>query len=78
MTKTVRVLVHKTSLGKFKKIEIILSIFSDHNAMRPEISYKKKSLQKTQIHVEAKQYATKQAMDHCRNQRGSKKIPGDK
>ena len=25
---------HKTSLGKFKKIEIIVSIFSDHNAMR--------------------------------------------
>ena len=25
---------HKSSLGKFKKIEIISSIFSDHNAMR--------------------------------------------
>ena len=28
---------HKSSLGKFKKIEIISSIFSDHNAMRLEI-----------------------------------------
>ena len=31
------------SLGKFKKIEITLSIFSDHNAMRLEINYKKKT-----------------------------------
>ena len=29
---------HKSSLGKFKKIEIILSIFSDHNTMRLEIN----------------------------------------
>ena len=28
---------HKSSLGKFKKIEIIPSIFSDHNAVRLEI-----------------------------------------
>ena len=25
---------HKSSLGKFKKVEIIPSIFSDHNAVR--------------------------------------------
>ena len=31
-------LSHKTSLGKFKKIEIISSIFSDHNAMRLDIN----------------------------------------
>ena len=29
---------HKSSLSKFKKIEIISSIFSDHNAMRLEIN----------------------------------------
>ena len=29
----------KSSLRKFKKIEIISSIFSDHNAMRLEINY---------------------------------------
>ena len=28
------ILGHKSSLSKFKKIEIISSIFSDHNAMR--------------------------------------------
>ena len=38
---------HKASLSKFKKIATISSIFSDHNAMRLEINYKKK-LQKTQ------------------------------
>ena len=38
---------HKASLGKFKKTEIISSIFSEHNAMRSEINYKKKTV-KTQ------------------------------
>ena len=38
------VLGHKVSLGKFKKIEIISSIFSNHNTMRLEINYKKKKL----------------------------------
>ena len=31
---------HKTSLNKFKKIEIISSIFSDHNAMKLQINHK--------------------------------------
>ena len=34
-------LVHKTSLSKFKKIEIISSIFSDNKAMKLEIIHKK-------------------------------------
>ena len=53
-------------LGKFKKIEIIPSIFSNHNAMRLEINYEKnlQKKRKTTKHVEAKQYATKQPMDH--------------
>ena len=33
---------HRSSLNKFKKIEIVSSIFSDHNAMRLEINYRKK------------------------------------
>ena len=33
---------HKSSLSKFKKIEIVSSIFSDHNAMRLDINYKRK------------------------------------
>ena len=38
------ILGHKSSLGKLKKIEIITSIFSDHNAMRLENNYRKKKL----------------------------------
>ena len=34
---------HKSSLRKFKKIEIVSSIFSDHNTMRLEINYRKKN-----------------------------------
>ena len=35
------ILGHKSSLGKFKKIEIVSSIFSDHNPMRLDINYRK-------------------------------------
>ena len=35
------ILGHKSNLSKFKKIEIISSIFSDHNAMILNINYKK-------------------------------------
>ena len=38
------ILGHKSSLGKFKKIEIVSSIFSSHNIMRLEINYRKKKL----------------------------------
>ena len=33
---------HKANLGKFKEIEIISNIFSNHNTMRLEVNYKKK------------------------------------
>ena len=36
------ILGHKSNLSKFKKIESVSSIFSDHNAMRLDINYKKK------------------------------------
>ena len=35
------ILGHKSNLRKFKEIEITSSIFSDHNAMRLDINYKK-------------------------------------
>ena len=38
---------HKSSLGKYKKIEIISSIFSDHNAMKLGINYRKKTVRNT-------------------------------
>ena len=36
------ILGHKSSLGKFKKIEIIPSIFFDHNAVRLDVNYRRK------------------------------------
>ena len=41
------ILHHKSTLGKFKKIEILSSIFSDHNAMRLDINYRKRSVNNT-------------------------------
>ena len=41
------ILGRKSNLSKFKKIEIALSIFSDHNTMRLDITYKKKTLRNT-------------------------------
>ena len=32
--------VNRTSLNKFKKVKIISSFFSDHNAKKPEINHK--------------------------------------
>ena len=49
------ILGHKSSLSKFKKIEIISSIFSDHNAMRLDINYRKRICKKYK-HMEVKQY----------------------
>ena len=43
------ILGHKWNLSKFKKTEIVSSIFSDHNVMRLDINYKKK-LWETQIY----------------------------
>jgi len=36
------ILGHQSSLGKFRKIEIIPSIFSDHNAVRLDLNYRRK------------------------------------
>ena len=44
------ILGHESSLSKFEKIEIIPSIFSDHNAMGLEINYRKKTAKKKKIH----------------------------
>ena len=44
------ILGHKSSLGKFKKIEIISRIFSDHNAVRLDVNYRgKKTIKNTNI-----------------------------
>jgi exonuclease III len=42
-TKTYHILGHKASLSKYKKIEIIPCILSDHNALKLEINNKNNS-----------------------------------
>ena len=37
------ILSHKSNFSKFKKIEIVSRNFSDHNAMRLDMNYKKKN-----------------------------------
>ena len=41
------ILGHKSSLGKFKKTESISSMFSDHNAMRLDVKYRKNFVKNT-------------------------------
>ena len=43
------ILGHKSSLGKFKKIEIIPSIFADHNAVRLDLNYRRKTIKNSNI-----------------------------
>ena len=46
-SRTDHILGHISSLGEFKKVEIIQTIFSDHNAMRLEINYREKTVKNT-------------------------------
>ena len=43
------ILGHKSNLSKFKKIEIISSIFSNRNTMRLHINHKKKTVRNTDM-----------------------------
>ena len=52
-SRIVHILGHKLNLGKFLKIEIIRSIFSDSNTMRLDINYRKKNCKKYK-HMETK------------------------
>ena len=51
---------HKTSLSKFRKIEIIQSIFSDHNGMKLESNNKRKIDKRMKI----KQYSVNNGQGH--------------
>ena len=51
------ILGHKSNLSKFKKIEIISSIFSNHSTMRLDSNYKKKPVRNK--HMEVKQHISK-------------------
>ena len=43
------ILGHKSSLGKLKKIKIIPSIFSDHNAVKLDLNYRRKIIKNSNI-----------------------------
>ena len=43
------ILGHKSCLGKFKKIEIIPTNFSDHNAIRLDLNYRRKTIKNSNI-----------------------------
>ena len=50
---------HKSALIKYKNIEIIPYIFSDHNAMKLEINHKKK-IWKGNKYLETEEHPTKE------------------
>ena len=51
------ILGHKSALSKYKKIEIIPCIFSDHHAMKFEINHKEK-IWKGKKYLETKEHPT--------------------
>ena len=53
-----QVLGQKPNLSKYKKTEIVWSIFYNKNAMRIDINYKKKNCKKHK-HMEIKQHISK-------------------
>ena len=66
------ILGHKINLSRFKKIETVSSLFSDHNAMRLDINYKKKYKKHKRMEIE--QYISKYQTDNWRNIKGNLKI----
>ena len=48
-SRTDHILGHKSNLSKFKKIEIVSSFTSNHNAMRLDINYKKETVKNINI-----------------------------
>ena len=57
-SRTDHILGHKSNLSKFKKIEIVSSIFSDHSTMALGINYKEKNCKKYK-HMEIKKHLSK-------------------
>ena len=49
------ILGHKSSLSKFKNIEIISRIFYNHNAVRLDVNHREKNYENHK-HMEAKQH----------------------
>ena len=66
---------HKTRQNKFKRTEIISSIFSDHNSMKLEANLRNRGTKKD--YMETKKHATKKKKikESIWNQRGNQKTP---
>ena len=67
------ILGHKSNLSKFKKIEIISSIFDHKSRYQLQGKNKNKNCKKHK-HMKIKQHVSKQPTGYCRNQKGNKKI----
>ena len=73
------ILGHISNLSKFKIIEIVSSIFSNHNAMRLDINYKKgkkKTLRNTNTWRLNNMFLNNQC--YWKNQKGNQKISRNK
>ena len=68
-------LYHKISLNKFKRIESISSISSNHNSMKLEITYRKKNEKSTNTWRLNNTLLKKLQR---KNQSGNQKIPQEK
>ena len=67
---------HKAGLNKSKKIEIISSMFLDHNGMKLEINYKRKTWKITNTWKLSNMLPNKQWIKN-RNQKGNQKTSWD-
>ena len=64
------ILEHKDNLNKFKSIEMISGLSSEHNGMKLEIIHRKRNEKKTN-YMETKQHATKKQVGQWGNQEGN-------
>ena len=68
------ILGHKSNLGKFKKIEIIPSIFSDDNAVRIDLNYRRKAIKNPNIWRLNNTLLNNQQITEERNQKRNQSI----
>ena len=67
------ILGHKSNFSEFKKIEIVSSIFSNHNAMRLDINYKKETVRNTNTwRLNNTFLKNQQVPEEVRNQKNSR------
>ena len=62
---------HKSRLGKFKKIEIISNIFSDHNTTRLDKNYMNRPITSSEIETVIKVFRETKAQDQMASQANS-------